>query len=217
MKRNITLILALAMTAALLTGCGAKEPAPTTVPTTEAVTEAPTEAAPGTEPTEETSAPITGPSADALAIYQAIWADYAEDEKFPIGGGNPQDFIMDAPGAIDLTKEHNLRNTLLLSEEAVSKLDGAATMLHLMNTNIFTSGLVHFGQDTDLAALAEEMKDTIKGNPFVCGFPERMLLAIVEGDYLLISFGHGEIMDTFQRHLTAVYPDTQVLCTDSII
>lgn len=222
MKKTITMILALAALAAMLTGCGAKKPEPTTVPTTEVVTEAATEAVTepateGTEATEETAAPITGPSADALTILETVWADYAEEEKFPIGGGNSEEFLMNAPGAIDLTKEHNLTYTLLLSEETVSKLDGAATMMHLMNTNTFTSGLVHFGEDTDLAALAAEMKDVIKNNPFVCGFPEKMLLAVVEGEYLLISFGNGEIMDTFQNHLTAVYPETEVLYTDSII
>lgn len=216
MKKTVTMILALAAAAALLTGCGAKPQ-----PTTEAVTETTLPATEGTESTEgttgETVAPVTGPSADALAILETIWADYTEEEKFPIGGGGTDNYVMDAPGALDMTQEQNLSYTLLLPEAEVAKVDGAATMLHMMNSNTFTSGVIHMEEGTDLTALAGQMRDVIKNNPFVCGFPERMLLAVVDSEYLLISFGNGEIMDNFQSHLTAVYPEAEILYTDSII
>lgn len=224
MKKAVSIVLSVSMLAALLAGCGSKDPQPTTVPTqavTEAPTLAPTEdttATEGTGSTEGTvAAPVTGPSADALTILDTIWADYPEDEKFPVTGGDMENSIMGAPGALPMEKADSLTYTLLIPQDKLAQLDGAATMIHMMNANLFTGGVIHMTEGADLTAFAAEMKDTIVNNPFVCGFPERILIALVEQEYLLISYGNQELLDLFQEHLSAVYPEAQILHTDSMI
>lgn len=191
MKKVVSLILALGMLGALLTGCG-KSAAETTEPTVEV-------------------------PASALEILETVWADYTEEEMFPIGGGDMDNFTMGTPGAVALENVASLNYTLLLPEDSFESITDAATMLHAMNTNTFTSGVLRMAEGTDLEALAGTIKESLKTNQWVCGFPQRMLLAVIGGEYLLISFGNGEIMDNFQSHVEAVYPQTQVLYTDNII
>lgn len=222
MKKIISAILALTLVAALA-GCSSKPPVPTTeatLPATETteVTEAVTDAS--TEPAEETTGEAVdlGASADALAILENIWADYADEEKFPIAGGDfdANTFVMGAPGAIPMEYAASLMNTLLVPESYLAQADGAATMLHGMNGNIFSSGILHMAENTDMAAFAEELKTALKNNQWICGAPETMLLAVIDGCNMLISFGNGEIMASFQSHVEAVYPEAEILATDAI-
>ena len=77
MKKAIALTMVLAMMLTLFAGCGKSEPVET--------------------------APAQQLPASALEILETVWADYAEDEKFSIIGGNIEANIMDAPGNYDLT------------------------------------------------------------------------------------------------------------------
>lgn len=206
MKKTVSIVLTTAMLAGVLAGCGGKTQ-PTTEPTQ---VEAPAESV-TTAPQETVPAGENG----ALTILQTIWDDYAQDEKFPATGGDMGETLNTEPGIISPENFSNLGYTLLIPETYLSQLEEAATLMHMMNANTFTGGVVKLPQDADLTAFAQEMRDVILNNNYVCGFPDRMLIAQVDG-YLLISFGIQETMDLFQSHLTAVYPQAQILHTDAI-
>ncbi|MBQ7117650.1 MAG: hypothetical protein IJN88_05510, partial [Clostridia bacterium] len=55
--------------------------------------------------------------ADATAVLNAVWATYAdeaEENKFPIGGGDSANLTMDAPGKFDIAATEELDVTLAL-------------------------------------------------------------------------------------------------------
>lgn len=192
MKKVVSLLLVLTMACTLLAGCGDRTPAESTAPAMEV---------PGS----------------ALEILETIWADYSEEEKFPIGGGDMENFVMGAPGQFSLDNVQALSYTLMMPEESLSAIDDAATLLHGMNTNIFSSGALHMAEGTDLEALAGTVRENILGNQWMCGFPEILMIATIADEYLLVSFGNGEIMGNFQKHLEAVYPGTQILYVENVI
>jgi hypothetical protein len=182
----------------------------TTAP--EAETEAPeaeTEA-----PEAETEAPVA--STGALAVLENIWNLYAEDEKFFVIGGNMESPVDGAPGNYDMAYAENLTYNLLVPADQLANVDEAATMIHAMNANTFTSGVVHLVEGTDAEAFANSMRDAIQGNMWMCGFPETLTVAVLEGGYVLIAFGVNDAMNPFMAHFNEAYGNPTMLINEAI-
>ena len=96
MKKFTAIALVLAMMLTMLAGCGKAEPA-------------------------QTEAPVAMPGS-ALEILETVWASYADDEKFPIIGGNIEANIMDAPGNYDLTYAENMTYNLLVPADKIANV-----------------------------------------------------------------------------------------------
>ncbi len=203
MKKIISLVLAGVMMLSLA-ACGGNTnettaPAETTLPAVET-----------TEVPAETNAPAA--SADgALGVLENIWNLYGEDEKFAVIGGNMESPVDGAPGNYDMAYAENLNYNLIVPADQIASIDEAATMVHMMNANTFTAGVVHLTEGTDAAAFAEIMKDALNGNMWMCGFPEMMHIAVVDGSYVVIAFGAGDLVSIFANHLTGAYAEAEVL------
>jgi hypothetical protein len=89
-------------------------------------------------------------------------------------------------------------------------------MIHAMIANNFSSGVVHLTEGTDVAAFTAAVHETIKNNPWMCGFPETELIAVVGGEYVLIAFGVNDAMTPFQNHFAAAYPDAEIVYNDAL-
>ena len=166
--------------------------------------------------TDETQATeATETAASALEILETIWAKYGEDEKFAIIGGNMESAVDGAPGNYDMAYAENLTYNLLVPADQLASVDQAATMIHMMNANTFTCGAVKLAEGTDEAAFASAMRDAIQGNMWMCGFPERLLIASVRG-CVVMAFGLNDAMNPFQEKLTAAYGDLTVLYDEAI-
>ena len=167
--------------------------------------------------TDETQATeATETAASALEILETIWAKYGEDEKFAIIGGNMESAVDGAPGNYDMAYAENLTYNLLVPADQLASVDQAATMIHMMNANTFTCGVVHLTEGTDVAAFANTMRDAVQGNQWMCGFPETLVIAAIGGEYVLVAFGINDAMTPFQTHLSEVYPDAEVLYNEAI-
>ena len=116
MKRFLSLLLAgtLALT---LTACGKKD---------------------NTAGSGDSSIP-----ADATALLTAVWDAHSDDEKFPAAGGDYENPVEDAPGAVSIADADNLNYMLTLPVEDAGKIDGAASLSHMMNATTFTCGAFH--------------------------------------------------------------------------
>ena len=90
-------------------------------------------------------------------------------------------------------------------------------MIHSMLANNFTSGVVHLAEGVDASAFAAAVHDAIKNNPWMCGFPEKELIAVVDGRYVLIAFGVNDAMNPFQTHFAEVYPNAQIVYNDDLV
>ena len=71
--------------------------------------------------------------ADANTLLTTVWDSYTDDEKFPAAGGDYENPVEDAPGAVDISDADNLNYMLTLPVEDASKIDGAAALSHMMN------------------------------------------------------------------------------------
>ena len=166
--------------------------------------------------TDETQATeATETAASALEILETIWAKYGEDEKFAIIGGNMESPVDGAPGNYDMAYAENLTYNLLVPADQLASVDQAATMIHMMNANTFTCGVVHLTEGTDVAAFANTMRDAVQGNQWMCGFPETLVIATI-GNYVLVAFGVNDAMNPFQTHFAEAYPNANVLFNEAI-
>ena len=209
MKKIISLALA-AVLALGLVACGNKPVETTPVETNPIETTTPVET---TVPaTEENTAPAAG----AVGVLENIWNLYAEDEQFFVIGGNMESPVDGAPGNYDMAYAENLTYNLLVPADQLANIDEAATMIHAMNANTFTSGVVHLTEGTDAAAFAQIMRDAIQGNMWMCGFPETLTIAVVDGEYVLIAFGVNDAMNPFMTHFAEAYADAEVLFNEAI-
>ena len=213
MKKLITLLLALTMVLSMA-ACTSNENDDND---TENTTTAPTEN--NDDVTIDTS---------AVEILQNVWDLYPEDEQFFVSGGN-MEYHMEqmekdenymppnGPGVYDLAYAENLPYLLYIPEAEMANVDEAATMIHGMMANNFSSGVVHVKDGTDVTAMANAIKDNLAQTQWICGTPDQMLVAVVENEYVLIAFGVNDAMDPFVTRFGEAYPGADVIYSGSII
>ena len=200
MKKIIAMLLALTMLVAFA-GCNN-----TTAPETTEGTEAPeTTAAP------ETTEAATG-AASALEILENTWNLFGEDEKFFVMGGDFENMVDGAPGAVNVAGVDFLTGNLIIPEAETANVTEAASLIHGMNANTFTCAAYAVA---DVQAFADAMKTAIQGNHWMCGFPEKLVIAEVDG-FVVVMFGHGDAVNPFLTNLQAAYPTTNVLAEEAI-
>ena len=173
-------------------------------------------AACGGKDTAETTAPAATTVGSALEVLENIWAKYGEDEKFAVIGGNMESPVDGAPGNYDMAYAENLTWNLLVPEAEIANIDEAATMIHMMNANTFTCGVVHMAEGADATTFGYTMREAVQGNQWMCGFPDSLTIAVVGGEYVLIAFGVNDAMTPFMNHFAEAYPEVQVLVNEAI-
>ena len=60
------------------------------------------------------------------------------------------------------------------------------------------------------------MHTQISNNPWMCGMPEKMVIAIVGGEYVLAMFGINDAVNPFETKLAEAYPDAEVKYSEAI-
>lgn len=150
------------------------------------------------EPNGDKPAEITS----ALALLETVWNDYGEDEKFSVIGGGPDagQMVENAPAAFDLTDRSLAEHNLVLPENA--QVDEAASLTHMLNANTFTAAAYHAAGDVQ--ALAAELRDAVQGNRWMCGFPDKVVVA-VRGEYVAVAFGAEDLVDAFAGRLSGIF------------
>lgn len=218
MKKLLMLFLTVVMVAAALSGCrmgstptdgtNATELTNATQPTTQP-TQAPT------DPTQ-TEPQLSG-SADSSSakLLEAIWSSYGEEDRFASYGGTVENSVADAPGDLDMTNTEELTSKYLLPQSVLEQVENGASLVHLMNNNIFTAAAFGMQQDADLKTAAKALRDNLQKTQWICGQPDRLLVAQVDG-HLVMAFAAKEAMDTFQQKLQAVYPSANILYDEAV-
>lgn len=163
-----------------------------------------------------------------LEILENVWALYPEEEQFPVSGGNMEYHIEqmeqdasymppNAPGKYDMAYAENLPYVLYIPAEQLENIDAAATMTHAMMANNFSSGVVHVKSGVDTKEMANAIKDNLAQTQWICGTPDQMLVAVVDGEYLLVAFGINDAMNPFVKRVSEAYPDADIIYSGSII
>lgn len=188
MKKLISLLLVLVMVAAMVAGCNNAS-------------------------NDGTKAPDAQGPASALEILEKVWGSYAEDEKFFAMGGDMNNMVDNAPGKFSIQDTDGLTYTLLVPADQIANIDDAASLVHGMMTNNFTCGAFHV--TGDVAAFAEAMKTAVQGNQWMCGMPEKLVIAVI-GEYVVMAYGVNDAINPFETKLTAAYPGAELKVSEAI-
>ena len=86
----------------------------------------------------------------------------------------------------------------------------------MINLNSFTSGVVHLKPGVSASDLAKAVRDEIKEMRWMCGFPDRLIVASVGETYVLIAFGTEEYMSVFSAKLSVAFRGAQILYDEPI-
>ena len=156
--------------------------------------------------------------ADALTLLYTIWDSYGEDDKFPAMGGDfsEDNMVNGAPGNYGVEDASMLDYSLGLPEASASMVDGAASLIHMMNANTFTCGAFHVSSSDNLSAVADSLRENILQREWMCGFPDK-LVVITVGDYVISAFGNEEIIDTFKTRTMSVYESAELVYEEPVI
>ena len=193
MKKLISMLLVLVMVAAMAVGCTGK----------------PAETTGSTEP--EVVVP-----ASALEILTNVWALYGDDEKFFCMGGDFNNPVDNAPGNYSLEDAEMFSYQLYVPADQVANVDQAASLIHAMNTNTFTSGVFHMAEGADANAFATAVRDNVQSAQWMCGFPEKLIVAVIGGEYVLMVFGLNDAVNPFETKLATAYPDAVIAYNEAI-
>lgn len=153
--------------------------------------------------------------ADANALLTAVWDTYTNDEKFPASGGSYDAPVEDAPGAVDISDADNLNYMLTLPVEDAAKIDGAASLGHMMNANTFTCGAYHLSDDVSAADVASSLRDNIMNRQWMCGFPDK-LMVLTMGQFVVSVYGAEDLVDTFRDKLQNCFSSAVVVYDEPI-
>lgn len=154
---------------------------------------------------------------DAVTLLTTVWDKFPENEKFSaiggqIGGSDVKD---GAPGAFSLGNADELDRELGFPAASADKLQGAASLTHMLNANTFTCGAYEVKDGEDLESLGKELRDNIQARRWMCGFPDKVVVLSVE-NYLVSAFGAEDLVDTFRDTLTGTYEGAKVLYDEPI-
>lgn len=156
--------------------------------------------------------------ASALELLETVWNSYSDNEKFPAAGGDYSEENMrdGGPGNFPITDAEVLDSALGFPTAEAGKIDGAASLMHMMNLNTFTCGAFHAKDSGDVTALCAAVRENILARRWMCGFPEKLVIVTV-GDYIVSVFGHADPVDTFTAKLAAAYPNAKTVSDDPIV
>ncbi len=173
------------------------------------------------EPSEENAPAAEGgvENADsakaALDLLNKIWSGYTDDEKFPAAGGDYDNNVDDAAGTVDISNAETVSYLLTFPADDVAKLDGAASLMHMMNSNTFTCGAFHAASADDVSAIVEDIHTAISGKHWMCGFPDKMVIA-TSGSLIVSVYGNEDLVNTFRDKLLAADSSFSVVYDEAI-
>jgi len=147
----------------------------------------------------------------------AIWEKFPEAERFAAYGGTVESATDNAPGELDMQNTEELTTKYLLPQDMLESVSEGASLVHMMNSNIFTAAVVKLRQPDQLTPLYEAWRNAIQNNRWICGQPDRLLMAKLDQDHLLMSFGSTQVMDQFATQLKAAVSDAEVLYQEAVV
>ena len=161
------------------------------------------------------SAPVGTAESDSAKILQNIWEQYPENERFAVYGGAVEQSVADGPGDLDMLMTEELTTRYMLPEDQLQKVEQGASLVHLMNNNIFTAAV--FRVKEDVQNLAKSWRAGIQETRWICGQPDRLIMAQPVEGFLLMAFGSQDAMASFRSKLIAAFPAAQILYEEAIV
>ena len=152
-----------------------------------------------------------------VALLDGVWDTFAEDEKFPVMGGDFEAAVNDAAGEFNISDVEAATATLHITEDSLKLVDKVGTITHAMNANTFSAAAYHLADAANAEALVNSLKDSIKSTQWMCGFPDSLLIRAFGDSYVVMAFGVNDAMTPFETHMSAVYPGAETIVNEPIV
>ena len=146
-----------------------------------------------------------------VALLDGVWSTFAEEEKFPVMGGDFEAAVNDAAGDFNIADVENATATLHITEDSLKLVDKVGTITHAMNANTFSAAAYHLADKANAETLVNSLKDSIKSTQWMCGFPDTLIIYTVAGEYVVAAFGNAEAIESFKTKLATVYGESATL------
>lgn len=154
--------------------------------------------------------------ADSETLLNNVWGSYAEDEKFAVVGGDMTGDLIDHPAKFPTENAEALDTTLGLPQDSAALIDDAASMIHMMNANTFTSAVYRIKNADDVTNVVDSIKENIKNRQWMCGFPDKLIVITVD-NYVVSAFGKEDLINTFKTKTLAAYESATLACEESLL
>ncbi len=163
-----------------------------------------------TEKENENKITIESPA----ALINSVWSTFAEEEKFPVMGGDFENMVDGEAGAISIADAEAVNATLHIDETGLSYVREAAALTHAMNANTFTAASYKLADAANAQALVDSLKASITSTQWMCGFPDTLIIYTVADEYVVAAFGNAEAIENFKTKLATVYGENATLSVE---
>ena len=165
------------------------------------------------ENTKETETEKEVEIVDATDILTKVWNEYEAvdtdgnmyNDRFDVMGGHFESAVMNMPAKYDLTKTSDLALMYCVPETVIPMIDDAGTIVHLMKASTFTAGAYHVTDVANVKTVVEGIKTQTLGNQWLGGFPDKLVMAIINEQYIVSVYGVEEVVDNFEMVLSDIY------------
>lgn len=140
----------------------------------------------------------------SLEVLNKVWEKIGGE--FPVIGGDANEdwsHIVDgAPGTFDVKNTQALSNQLYVPEALQSGIQDCASLMHMMNANTLTIAAFKAPGASDFA---KSMRDTLVGNQWMCGMPEKVYVATLGANDYVVAFGVADVIEDLDKTLGELY------------
>ena len=90
-----------------------------------------------------------------------------------------------------------------------------ATRAGMLSPEVHYRPALRVKNGDDAAKLAEDLRDAIQNKQWMCGFPDKLVIATL-GNYVVSVYGDEELVNTFRDKLQAAYSDAAIAYDEMI-
>ncbi len=155
---------------------------------------------------------------DSADVLNKVFSTYAEEDKFMAMGGDVNKNVMGEAALFDMADKESATAMLHISEDLIAQTDEAASYVHAMNANTFTSAAFHLADaKSTIEAFPTSLKDSIISTQWMCGFPETLVIYTINGEYTVYALGAADLVENFKINLTTVYGEAATLVYEGAV
>lgn len=149
-----------------------------------------------------------------LELLTTVWGKIADDQKPPVIGGDYENMVDGAAGAVLTRDGETLNGLFAFPADKAELIKEAASMRHMMNANTFTAVAYQF-EAGNVDTMVSAIEDSITNNQWICGFPEKLIIVKVGND-VVVAYGAGDIVNPFKDKVAEAYANAAVVVDKSL-
>lgn len=160
--------------------------------------------------------PDAGETSGSVGVLASVWDLFGDDEKFATYGGSVNHPVDNMPGKLSVQETDELVSQYLIPQNQIGNIAEGASLVHMMNSNIFTAAVLQLTEGTDVETFAKAWHEVIRQNRWICGQPDALLMLEVDG-FVVMAFGSTDAMSLFEAKAGTAFPNAKTLYDEPIV